>query len=589
MKKLLLSSIAIGVISAHASAATDVSRDFQTWRTAQSVKHMADRSDRVIIKYKNHRTPASLSLSTSMKKTAGLNKNVGAAFKHLKELGQQRHLLKMDGFVTLAEAKAALAQDQSIESVELDAIRFPLSNQVSPWGLSAVQAQQVSQINTGNRTVCVIDSGYQANHPDLIDNQHNGSDDKGAGNWNTTSGSHGTHVAGTIAASNNDLGVRGVMGANTVGLHIVKVFNDSGDFVYASQLAGAVQNCVEAGANVINMSLGGPRATADEREAMQTAYDAGVLLVAAAGNDGDDSYSYPASYPAVMSVAAVDNNDEHVSFSQFTDQVEIAAPGEAVLSTVAGDGRLASLTLDDGTQVANHDQLLPMTSYQLGQQFSFRTWQYELAATADLSKNGEYSGELAKCTQTGTSIDCGDMSGKICLIERFSNQGLSITRNNRRFGSPITNVESPDLDAALACQQAGAEAVLIYSNEGKPGLSDSLMASLDTNSLRIPGLSIDKNRAQALNAYIGNTLTLKVEANQDYGFMSGTSMASPHVAGVAALVWSHHTGCSAKDIRQALTESAKDIDAPGRDDKTGHGLIQAKAALAALATKDCAI
>ena len=71
-----------------------------------------------------------------------------------------------------------------------------------------------------------------------------------------------------------------------------------------------------------------------ERDAFQTFFDDGILIVASAGNDGDDSYNYPASYPSVMSVAATDINDAKAGWSQYNDEVDIAAPGVDIVSTV---------------------------------------------------------------------------------------------------------------------------------------------------------------------------------------------------------------------------------------------------------------
>ena len=94
------------------------------------------------------------------------------------------------------------------------------------------------------------------------------------------------------------------------------------------------------------MSLGGGAPSNFERSAFQTFFDDGILTVAAAGNDGDDSYLYPASYSSVMSVAATDSNDAKASFSQFNDEVDIAAPGVDVVSTVGAtpvrEGRSAA-------------------------------------------------------------------------------------------------------------------------------------------------------------------------------------------------------------------------------------------------------
>ena len=96
-----------------------------------------------------------------------------------------------------------------------------------------------------------------------------------------------------------------------------------------------VEACVDAGSNIVSMSLGGGGFSNTENEAYNRIYnDQNVLLVAAAGNDGNSAYSYPASYDAVMSVAAVSSNGNVASFSQYNDQVDIAAPGVDVMSTI---------------------------------------------------------------------------------------------------------------------------------------------------------------------------------------------------------------------------------------------------------------
>ncbi|MCV5902156.1 S8 family serine peptidase, partial [Escherichia coli] len=80
-----------------------------------------------------------------------------------------------------------------------------------------------------------------------------------------------------------------------------------------------IQTCADNGANVVNMSLGGSQSSRTEQNALKAIYDQGVLLIAAAGNDGNTAHSYPASYDSVMSVAAVDNQNDHAAFSQATD------------------------------------------------------------------------------------------------------------------------------------------------------------------------------------------------------------------------------------------------------------------------------
>ncbi|MCW8997700.1 MAG: S8 family serine peptidase, partial [Kangiellaceae bacterium] len=150
-----------------------------------------------------------------------------------------------------------------------------------------------------------MDTGYSLGHEDLPsgsnvtgdDNDGNGND---TGNWYEDGHGHGTHVSGTIAAvGNNGTGVVGVNPSGNLNLHMVKVFNNSGSWAYGSDLVIAVDQCRAAGAKVISMSLGGSLSSNAEQAAFDDAAAAGVLSIAAAGNDGNSSHSYPASYDAV--------------------------------------------------------------------------------------------------------------------------------------------------------------------------------------------------------------------------------------------------------------------------------------------------
>lgn len=227
----------------------------------------------------------------------------------------------------------ALRNNPNVESISIDAKRKPLA-QTTPYGIPMVQGDLLSQNNLSARKVCVIDTGFNLGHPDLPD-QNNGVTGQGnnsqVGNWYNDGNGHGTHVAGTIAALANNEGVVGVYPG--VDLHIVKIFNDSGQWTFASDLIDGITQCQNAGSDVVNMSLGGGSSSTAERNAMQTFVDQGVMLVAAAGNDGNSSLSYPASYDAVISVAAVDSSENRASYSQYNSQVEIAGPGSSVLST----------------------------------------------------------------------------------------------------------------------------------------------------------------------------------------------------------------------------------------------------------------
>lgn len=239
-----------------------------------------------------------------------------------------------------AAAATALARSPNVLWVEPDAKRYA-SAETLPYGIPMVQAPQLSDGMAGEVLVCIIDSGYSGNHPDLPHGaQVQGSDDAGTGSWSSDENSHGTHVAGTIAAvGGNDMGVLGVLPNQSVPLQIVKVFGANG-WAYSSNLVGALNACKQGMSSrgftrmVINMSLGGSVPNKTEEQAFNQAYSQNVLSVAAAGNAGNTSKSYPASYSSVVSVAAIDANKQLASFSQRNDQVELAAPGVAVLSTV---------------------------------------------------------------------------------------------------------------------------------------------------------------------------------------------------------------------------------------------------------------
>lgn len=212
-----------------------------------------------------------------------------------------------------------------------------------PYGIDMVKALDVPDDLVANRKVCIIDTGYDITHPDLPDEPIVTGDNNRGNKWDTDGNGHGTHVAGTIAAiGDNGQGVVGVNRSGLVGLHIIRIFGDNGRPIFGSTLMGAAQKCVDAGSNIISMSLGGPIGNPIERDFFQTVYEElNVLVVAAAGNSGNNRYSYPASYDAVMSVAAIDENKDVAFFSQKNDQVEISAPGVRVLSTQAGGGYIA--------------------------------------------------------------------------------------------------------------------------------------------------------------------------------------------------------------------------------------------------------
>ncbi|HXW08458.1 MAG TPA: S8 family serine peptidase [Vicinamibacterales bacterium] len=425
-------------------------------------------------------------------------------------------------------ALAGLRAHPQVTSIELDPERFPLAETI-PYGITMVQADLVSDAGAANRRVCIIDSGYSLGQPDLpAGGNVTGVDGGPAGEWSVDRCGHGSHVAGTIAAlGQNGLGVLGVLPSGVVSLHIVKVFGDSCGWAYSSDLVAALNQCRSAGANVVNMSLGGPIYSTVEGNAFDDAYNAGVLSIAAAGNSGNTSTSYPAGYGSVVSVAAVDENKALATFSQRNPDVELAGPGVGVLSTIPWLEE-NSVTVDNGTYNG--------------------TW-LEFAARTG---SGGVSGTLA---DGGLCDSVGSWSGQVVLCQR----------GNIYFADKVANVHA-----------GGGAAAVIYNNV--PG---GFVGTLLSPS-QIPAIGISQEDGQILVAKNGLqsiVVSYRDETGGGYEAWNGTSMATPHVAGVAALIWSHYPGKTNADVRNALTASAEDLGVPGRDTSFGYGLVRAQAAL----------
>lgn len=443
--------------------------------------------------------------------------------------------------VTVPEqAVAGLRNKPNVVSIEEDAIRYPTSEELPtvPYGIDMVQARDIWDADrdgavdddapTGSGvTVCIIDSGIYADHEDFAGvNIVGGYTNINGTSFDVDGFGHGTHVAGTITAALNNTGVVGV-NPGDVSLFIVKVFGDDGLWAYSSTLVDAANRCGNAGAEIISMSLGGTQKSKLEERAFNTLYTNGVLSIAAAGNDGNTAISYPGGYASVMAVAAIDEEMVVADFSQQNNTVEIAAPGVGVLSTVPYIN-VANLTVD-------------------GVEYSVNQMEY-----AGL---GSASGSLV---DGGICDSPGNWSGAVVLCERGTND----------FINKVQNVEA-----------GGGEATVIYNNA-----SGNFLGTLGEDGLvSIPAVSLSQEDGQYL---VANKLGLNAEVFTDstrpasgYEAWDGTSMATPHVSGVAALIWSANPDWTNAEIREALTASALDLGAAGRDNAYGYGLVQAADAL----------
>ncbi|MBI4370505.1 MAG: S8 family peptidase [Elusimicrobia bacterium] len=209
-----------------------------------------------------------------------------------------------------------------------------VSDKEQPWGIQRVRASKAWEKTRGEGAkVCIIDTGIDLTHPDVAPNVRAGKDLSGS--TTTTSDitdyvGHGTHVAGTIAAIDDDSGVVGV--APKANLYISKVFGKSGSTSLSAVIAG-IEYCTEIEADVINMSLGSSRDNTAMHEAVKAAFHAGAAIIVSAGNSGG-SVGFPGAYEEVLGIAASDDSDKIASFSSHGQEVDLIAPGVKVLSTV---------------------------------------------------------------------------------------------------------------------------------------------------------------------------------------------------------------------------------------------------------------
>ena len=244
---------------------------------------------------------------------------------------------------------AALRSNPNVAMIEEDGVCYalpeaiifegqpaPLAETV-PVGVQQVKAPPAWGCSRGRgMKVAILDTGIDWNHPDLKPNF------KGAvsfvpGETPMDGHSHGTHCAGTVGAAMNGSGVVGV--APEVGLYAVKVLANNGNGNWSWLISG-LSWCVQNKIHIASMSLGGGGAPAALETMCNAAFNAGVLLVAAAGNSGPgmNTVLQPGKYKNVIAISAIDSANVIASFSSRGPEVELSAPGVQVLSTIPGGG-----------------------------------------------------------------------------------------------------------------------------------------------------------------------------------------------------------------------------------------------------------
>ena len=412
------------------------------------------------------------------------------------------------------------------------------------WGLDQasdrdIDAPEAWEEQTGSAAikVAVVDTGVAYDHPDLaanmlpghdfFDNDADPRDDDG----------HGTHVAGTIGAVGNNL--TGVTGVNwDVSIIPVRVLGPDGGTV--ETVTNGFAYAAAQGARVVNASLGG----SGESEAMKAAIDAAAgttLFVVAAGNassDNDFFPTYPCSYssPNLVCVAATDETDTLAEFSNYgSDSVDLAAPGTEVESTWPGFTTIFSETFETALAGRWAGGGTP------------NSWARTSAAAAGGSFSvtdspaGDYANLADNWLRLTTPIDLGGQVGchaayamRLAIEDNFDLVSLETSTDGSRWEgvdwhaldtSGFEQFESPLYELA-----GSSTAYLRFRLESDDAVRDD-------------GVYIDDLRVRC----IGSTYT-----NDDYRRLSGTSMATPHTTGVAALVWAENPGLSVAEVRAAL-------------------------------------
>lgn len=271
----------------------------------------------------------------------------GVTFKATGELEKINALVIKIPLIQQTAVMSLLKQDSSIQTIEpnFKAYSFSETNDpslVSQWGLYKIEAAKAASTSAWDIThsssaikVAVLDTGIESTHLDL---QGKIILEKNFSSSNTVTDvvGHGTHVAGSIGAlTNNSIGVAGV-GYDTA-LMNGKVLDDTGSGYY-DDIASGIIWAADNGAAVINLSLGGSQPQQLLQNAINYAWNKGVVIIAAAGNSGNTQVFYPAFYDHVISVAATNQNDNKPSWSTYGTWVKVAAPGDSIYSTYKGGG-----------------------------------------------------------------------------------------------------------------------------------------------------------------------------------------------------------------------------------------------------------
>ncbi|MFH2002323.1 MAG: S8 family serine peptidase, partial [Planctomycetota bacterium] len=246
-----------------------------------------------------------------------------------------------DSRFTMDEAIARCASHAEVAFAEPNQVYWLDATPNDPkfaqqWGALKINCKDAWDLAQGDPSavVALIDSGFDMTHPDLNDSYAYGHDYYANDSIPQDNTGHGSHTAGTAAGEfNNTIGVAGISGYCRFAS-----YRAGNEYLSNSAIVSSINAATSNGALVISMSFGSGSPSTSIQNALNNAYNAGVVNVASAGNDGDTAKNYPAAYSSVIAVASSTQSDTRSSFSTYGNWVDVAAPGSNILSTYLNGG-----------------------------------------------------------------------------------------------------------------------------------------------------------------------------------------------------------------------------------------------------------